>query len=159
MSWPKNLKEDLKGKIITTPAHVIDIMPTCLDIADGKYPTRYNGNVITPNVGMSLLPLALGDHIKRAAPIFWEHEGNRAMRDGKWKIVSNLTEPWKLYNLNTDRTETRNVVKQNPEILKAMLKTYDTWYKRVGAKPYFTEPKEWQIMQGEKPTVKTTKKE
>jgi arylsulfatase len=150
MTWPKGLADNLKGKILATPAHVIDIMPTCLDIANGLYPKQYNGNKITPAGGISLFPLAKGKDVQRKQPIFWEHEGNRAMRDGNWKIVSNVGEHWQLYNMADDRTELHDLAKEKPDVLNQMVKDYEVWYKKVGARPYFTEPKKWQIRMGTK---------
>lgn len=145
ISWEGGLPDNLKGKINGTPAHVIDILPTCLSFANGTYPKNYNGNLITPFEGKSLFPLIKGKSMKHNQPIFWEHEGNRAMREGKWKIVSNLNEPWQLYNIDKDRTELKDLSKQYPEKINELLKLYEKWYEKVGAKPYFDKPKPWQF--------------
>lgn len=151
ISWPKGMEKGLKGKILPYRGHVIDIMPTCIDIANGLYPKEYKGNKIQPMEGTSLFPLALGEPFKPTNPIYWEHEGNRAMIDKDWKIVSNVNEPWQLYNLKTDRTETKNLAKEESEILQSMVAQYEIWGKRMGVMPYNFPPKKWQVMQGDNP--------
>lgn len=152
MAWPQGIDNNLKGKIIPSRGHVIDVMPTCIDIAKGKYPTRYKGNKILPMEGISLFPLLSGKSIERIKPLYWEHEGNRAMINSKWKIVSNVREPWQLYNLETDRTETKDLAKDNPWILSGMISNYEDWTEKVGVIPYTRPPQKWQIMQGQQPS-------
>jgi len=149
VSWPKGMADSLSGKILPDRGHVIDVMPTCLEIAGGVYPTHYNGNVISPMEGVSLFPLLVGQSVERTNPLFWEHEGNKAMVSGDWKIVSNVREPWQLYNIKTDRTETNDLAREKPEMLSRMVYLYNDWFKRVAAMPYTYPPKEWQIMQGQ----------
>lgn len=151
LSWPKVIAPDIQGKILPATGHVIDFMPTCLAIAKGIYPTQFNGNRILPMEGENLLPIVYGNSINRKAPLFWEHEGNRAMLDGDWKIVSNVREPWQLYNLKSDRTETTNLASLQPDLIAKMIKEYELWEKKVEVMPYKYPPKSWQIMQGQKP--------
>jgi arylsulfatase len=142
--WPNGISPKLHGKIIDNPAHLVDILPTLLELGGGTYPTTYNGHVIKPARGVSLTPLFEGKKLNRTQPIYWEHEGNRAIRIGDWKAVSNLTEPWQLYNLKTDRTELNDLAASKPVLLKELVANYDQWYESVGAKPYFKEPMKWQ---------------
>lgn len=144
MSWPAGISKSLNSKILNEVAHVSDIMPTCLELGKGKYPTIYNGNKIQPGEGVSMVPIVTAKKIKRTNPIYFEHEGNRAMRKGKWKIVSNLTEPWQLYDMEKDRTELHDLSAAQPQLLKDMIAEYEVWYKRVGAQPYFTKKVKWQ---------------
>jgi arylsulfatase A-like enzyme len=104
------------GSIKKGTGHIIDIAPTFYELAGATYPKNYQG--ITPNTlaGKSLLPVLFGNdnELKRDEPLFWERAGNRAVRSGKWKLVS--TWPgynWELYDLETDRGETTNVARQN----------------------------------------------
>lgn len=143
-SWPAGIQPKLKGTYNTTVGHITDIMKTCLDAADSNYPTVYNGNNILPTSGISLLPLFAGNTITRTNPVFWEHEGNRAMRMGNYKITSQVNEPWRLYDLEQDRTELNDLSAVNPALLQRMIAQYEEWYKRVNAQPYFKEPKPWQ---------------
>lgn len=142
--WPKGISKKLNGSIQNNTAHVVDILPTLLDLAHGTYPTTYEGHDIKTARGTSLAPIFKGKAIKRTQPIYWEHEGNRAIRIGNWKAVSNLTEPWQLYNMQTDRTEMHDLSTEKPELLKNLVENYSSWYESVSAKPYFTEPMKWQ---------------
>ncbi len=109
--WPDGFPS--KGELRHTPGHLIDIMATCVDVASAEYPETFNGNRIIPYEGKSLIPAFFNRPVKREA-IFWEHEGNRAIRRGRWKLVSTpeklmqFTEAdenaWELYDLESDRT-------------------------------------------------------
>src|SRR5205823_2313511 len=84
------------------PGHLIDIMPTCLELADAKARQSLPG--------ISLLPALRAETLHRSSPIFFEHEGNRAVRDGKWKLVATSADgPWELYDMESDRTEMHNL--------------------------------------------------
>jgi arylsulfatase A-like enzyme len=144
LSWPAGIPSSLNGKILNRIGHVIDIMPTCLELGKGKYPSTYQSNSIQPEEGISLVPIITEKNILRTKPIFWEHEGNRAMRKGKYKIVSNVNEPWQLYDMEKDRTELHDLSALQPQLLKSMVDEYEIWYKKVNAQPYFKEPKRWQ---------------
>lgn len=131
--WPARIKAH--GKLRHQPGHLIDIMATCVDVSGAKYPAEYNGNKITPMEGKSLVPAFDGKKIEREA-IYWEHEGNRAVRKGKWKLVSRHPGKWELYDIQADRTELNNLVEKNTakaEELKAM---YQAWAKRAGVQPW-----------------------
>ena len=131
--WPAQIKS--RGKLRHQPGHLIDIMATCVDVARAEYPSEYKGNKITPMEGRSLVPAFGNKPIEREA-IYWEHEGNRAVRQGKWKLVSRHPGKWELYDLEADRTELNNLIEENPakaEELKAM---YEAWAKRAGVQPW-----------------------
>ena len=136
VSWPNGINEDLKGKIIHEYGHIIDIMPTFVELADGKYPTEYNGNSIKPMEGTSISAVFKGGNINRQGPIYWEHEGNRGGREGKWKIVAFNHEPWTLYNMEEDRTEQKDVSKENQEIFEKLTKGWDAWAERCNVEPW-----------------------
>ena len=101
--WPQGFTG---GRIVHAPGHVIDIMATCLDAASAPYPESYGDRQITPLEGESLLAACRGEDWSRERPIFWEHEGNRAVRLPEWKAVSRYPGEWELYNMVEDRTET-----------------------------------------------------
>ncbi len=131
--WPAQIKS--RGKLRHQPGHLIDIMATCVDVARAQYPSEYKGKKITPMEGRSLVPAFGNKSIEREA-IYWEHEGNRAVRQGKWKLVSRHPGKWELYDLEADRTELNNLIEKNPakaEELKAM---YEAWAKRAGVQPW-----------------------
>jgi len=126
------------GELCRQPGHITDIMPTLIDIAGGTYPTEYNGKAIKPMEGISLLPAFFGKDLKRENPIFWEHEGNRAIRSGDWKLVSAYDnsakkfKAWELYDLGSDRSELNDLSSKYPEITSQMTGQYNKWAGRVG---------------------------
>jgi arylsulfatase len=130
--WPDKIKD--KGKLRHTPAQLTDIMATVLDITGATYPERYNGHDILPLEGQSLLPLFEADR-ERAKPLFWEHEGNAAVRTGKWKLVRKYPGNWELYDLESDRTELNDLSAQYPERVADMAAMYGQWASRCGVIP------------------------
>lgn len=135
-TYPNKIKG---GKLDNrTPGHIIDLMPTFLELAGGRYPETYKGNKITPMEGTSLTPALTGKKLHREKPLFWEHEGNRAMRSGDWKIVSQYNEkerkfgPWELYDLKKDRSELKDLSSVEPELKARLVSEYEQWANRVG---------------------------
>lgn len=121
------------NSLFHTPAHVIDLQPTLFDLAGVKYPKTYKGNPLISQEGISFKPALESKEWKGHEVIYWEHEGNRAVRKGDWKIVSFYPENrWELYNVKADRTELNNVVVSNPEKLNELAALYETWAKRAG---------------------------
>ena len=125
--WPNGISKMAQGSIITDPGHVIDVMPTLLDATGAHYPQKYRDTDILPFSGVSLMPNFEGETLTRNQPIFWEHEGNRAVRDGKWKLVSRLGYQWQLFNMEQDRTELHDLAAEYPQRVKDMSAQYDTW--------------------------------
>jgi arylsulfatase len=101
--WPAVIKN--AGSLTHQTGHIIDIMATCLDIAGIKYPKIFKGKELIPLEGKSLLPIFKGRSREGHEAIYWEHEGNRAVRQDKWKLVAAHKGPWELYDLEADRTE------------------------------------------------------
>ncbi|QRR00976.1 arylsulfatase [Dyadobacter sandarakinus] len=134
--WPNGIPAARNGKFEKEPAHIVDIMATLVDLGGAKYPETFDGNNIQPLEGASLKPAFTGKPITRKAPIFWEHENNRAILDGKWKLVAEKTEKWQLYDIEKDRTELNDQFDKQPAIAKKMVEQYESWYKRVGAEDY-----------------------
>lgn len=117
----------------TETGHIMDIMSTLVDMADAEYPAEYKGKPIVPMQGKSLLPVLKGENNSEPRTLFWEHQGNRAVRSGKWKLVSKYPEDvWELYNIETDRTENTDLSKENPEIVEELSKAYDAWKEKAG---------------------------
>ncbi len=132
--WPAVIRQ--KNSLTHQIGHETDMMATCLDIAGAKYPsTTKSGATPPPLVGKSLLPVFHGQTRDRG-PIFWEHEGNSAMRDGKWKLVSQFPDYWELFDMEEDRTEMHNLADKEPERLKQMTAAYADWAKHVGVQPW-----------------------
>jgi arylsulfatase len=115
---------------------LIDIMATCVDLGGGSYPKELHGERIQAMEGVSLVPLLKGEAIERGRPLFWKHEGNRAVRDGDWKLVAKHAGEWELYDMAADRTEMHDLASQQPDRVKAMAGQWDAWAKRVGMMPW-----------------------
>jgi arylsulfatase len=125
--WPQGLR---KTGLIHDTAHLIDLLPTCLEVAGGDY------RGAQPLEGKSLLPILRGDAAPWNRVLFWEHEGNRAVRDGRWKLVAINKEPWELYDLDDDRTEQKNLAAQQPDRVRDLAARYDAWAQRCGVLPW-----------------------
>ena len=126
-SWPKGIDPKLNGSFVREPGHLIDVMPTVLELAGAKYPREFQGHAIVPVEGRSMVPAFSGEKLTRGKPIFWEHEGNRAVRDGQWKLVARWGTPWELYDMAKDRSETKNLAAAHPDIVARMTKQYEDW--------------------------------
>jgi arylsulfatase len=129
--WPKGLKVK-PGSITRQPGHVMDIIPTCLELAGASYPSQYKGDKLTALDGKSLLPILTGRTRKEHDSIFFEHMGGRAVRMGNWKLVALKEEPWRLYNLAEDKTETNDLAANNTDRVQAMRAEWDKWAENVG---------------------------
>lgn len=116
--------------------HVMDVMATCLDVAQIEYPRTYQGREITPLEGKSLLPIFRDGQRPGHDAIYWEHEGNSAVRQGKWKLVSQYPDYWELHDMEADRTELHDLAGNDPERVKKMAALYEQWAKRIGVRPW-----------------------
>ena len=124
--WPKGLKTR-PGSITQQTSHVMDIMPTCLELAGASYPSQYKGHELTTLDGKSLIPVLNGIKRKEHDKIFFEHMGGRAIRMGNWKLVALQNEPWRLYNLEKDRTETNDLAADHPDRVQTMSAEWEKW--------------------------------
>jgi arylsulfatase A-like enzyme len=133
--WPKGF--EAKGEMVHQVGHEFDIMPTCLAAAGATMPAKSKAGTKPPPLeGRSLLPVFHGKPLADRGMIFWEHEGNCAVRDGKWKLVSAWPDTWELHDMEADRTELHNLADAMPERVDMMAEAYRTWAKRVGAQPW-----------------------
>jgi arylsulfatase A-like enzyme len=133
--WPKGMANSQRGKLEAQPGHLIDIMATCVDVAGAKYPKAVGTNQIKPMEGVSLAPAFRGKNLKRENSIFWEHEGNRAVRDGQWKLVAKENKPWELYDLKADRTEQHDLLAKEPKRAQKMTAQWDAYAARANVLP------------------------
>ncbi len=133
--WPEVIQA---GSINHASTHFIDIMATYLDIAGINYPEEYNGNRITPLEGESLLPVFYGKKWSRQKFLFWEHEGNCAVCQGRWKLVLKYPGPWELYDMVKDRTELNDLSQKNKPKARELETAYISWAKRCGVVPWRT---------------------
>lgn len=129
------------GTQVQGRGHIIDIAPTFYDVAGAKYPKKYKA--ITPKklAGVSLTPLLFNneDTVRRSQPLFWERAGNRAVREGKWKLVSTWPSyDWELYDLDKDRGETKNVAAINHDVVSRLSVKYFEWAQRTGVVDFAT---------------------
>lgn len=131
--WPAGLKGK-ENTINHGVGHVIDILPTCLELASADYPDQVNGLETTPPEGNSMLPLINNTITTTHDTLFWEHMGGRALRIGDWKIAALKGGDWELFNLAEDRTETKNLAKEVPEKVKEMEAVWNAYYKRINPK-------------------------
>ena len=126
--WPAGITR--KGELESTPGHLIDLMATAVELSKTIYPAT-----VKPMEGRSLAPLFTGGQIEREA-IYWEHEGNRAVRVGDWKIVSELPKAWELYNIARDRSEQHDLSQQEPERVQQMAAMYEAYAKRANVEAW-----------------------
>jgi arylsulfatase len=149
--WPNGIAA--KGELRKQPGHLIDIAATCYDLAKAEYPkqlisTRPGIESAQPSgrieevpalVGKSLVSAFAGKPIERDA-IYWEHEGNRAVRVGDLKLVSKFGTPWELYDIAKDRVEATDLATSQPEKVKELSANYDAWAKRSNVEPWPVNP-------------------
>jgi arylsulfatase len=126
--WPAGIKA--RGELRREPSHLIDIMATCVELAGAAYPSD-----TTPLEGKSLVPVFAGKQIDRDA-LYWEHEGNRAIRVGEWKLVAKHKLLWELYDIQADRTELSDLASKMPEKVRELSSKWQAWADRAGVLPY-----------------------
>jgi arylsulfatase len=137
IAWfPKQIKA---GSIVKGTGHLIDLAPTFYDFAKASYPANNKGITVNPLPGKSLVPVLTGkaDEVNRTEPIFWERAGNRAVRKGKWKIVSTYPAyKWELYDMENDRGETADLAAGRTDIVNELSADYFRWAEKTGVVDY-----------------------
>ncbi len=128
--WPEVIKN--KGSIVADKTHLVDILPTVIEISGSKYPSVYNGNQITKPEGESLVPDFEGKKLQKHKFLAWEHEGNKAIIVGDIKCVKHRNGNWEMYDLKKDRIESINIIDKNKSKFRKILRKYKSWEKRVG---------------------------
>jgi arylsulfatase len=146
--WPAGIAADRRGGIEPAPGHVIDVMPTLVEVCDATYPAEHRGHHTLPCEGTSLVPAFAGQPIHRWKPIFWEHEGNKAIRSGRWKAVLKHGGPWELYDMEADRTELRDLAAERTAVRDLLVNQWTEWAASSFVDPWPGPPRfEW----GEEP--------
>lgn len=136
--WPDGIHR--KGELEKQPGHLIDLMATCVDLDNASYPIQFDGHPIDPMEGTSLVPAFAGKALKQRA-LFWEHEGNRAAREGDWKLVAKgAAGKWELYDMIRDRTEMHDLASAEPDRLASMVRQWEAWAKRCHVLPWPWKP-------------------
>jgi arylsulfatase len=110
-------------------------MPTFADAAKAQYQGKL------PLPGISLLPL-IQEGTRQERTLFFEHEGNRAVHAGKWKLVALRDEPWELYDVSADRVELKNLAQQKPAMVENLSAQWDQWAKENHVTPF---PKDYGV--------------
>ncbi len=141
--WPSGIPANQRGRLNPTPGQLVDILATCADLGRAEYPKERAGQAITPMEGVSLRPAFEGKPVRRVGPLVWEHEGNRAIRDGDWKLVAKgPLAAWELYDLRKDRTETKDLSGKEPDRVQQMASAWETWARRARVLPWPWKTKE-----------------
>lgn len=125
--WPAGIDAARNGSFVREPGHLIDVMATVVDVTGARYPQAVAGKPIVPMQGRSMAPAFHGQRLTRDRPIFFEHEGNRAVRDGRWKLVARFDRPWELYDMDVDRSEMRNLAAVDRARVNRMAAQWDAW--------------------------------
>ena len=119
VSWPAGIPT--RGELRHAAGHVVDLVPTLLGLAGGARAPTWSGGPIPAPPGISLRPLFESDQNHLHPQLWWQHEGNRALRQGSWKLVAaGESSPWELYDLTSDRSETRNLARELPDRVTAL---------------------------------------
>jgi arylsulfatase len=143
--WPEGIQA--RGQFSRFTSHLVDLMPTVVELSGAEYPSEFKGQKVLPMEGVSLVPAFEGDRdgpvsgspsrLDRSnRPIFWEFAGNHAVRDGNWKLVAERSKDWELYDLSTDRSETEDLRVQLPEKVAQLASVYEAWAMRSGARSH-----------------------
>ncbi len=133
-SWPAVIRQ---GGIIThQQGHIIDIMATCVDLAGTRYPETRQGVKVTPLEGRSLRPVFEGRTREGRIELCWEHEGNRAICQNNWKLVSRFPDKWELYDVEADRTELNDLAARYPARAAELAARYESWAARCNVLPW-----------------------
>ena len=131
--WPTQVPA---GRLVHTPAQVMDVLPTCLEVAGVEYPAEYNGNRINAVEGISMLNAFKGNAWEPRRDLCWEHEGHWAIRRGDWKLVSNDDGTRSLYNMGDDRTELNDLAIGNDDIVRNLMDGFHDWTAKAGVMPW-----------------------
>jgi arylsulfatase A-like enzyme len=124
MHWPAGVPR--RNAIENAPAHLIDLMPTMVQASGAQYPQRINTRETLPMAGISLMPALRGELLPERT-LYFEHEGNRAVREGRYKLTALRGGSWKLYDMERDRTELADLADKQPQRVAVLAKKWDAW--------------------------------
>ena len=134
--WPQGIDAAQHGKFFHQPAHLVDILPTVLQVTGTTYPTTRGNAKILPVDGVSFAAAFRGKSFTRREPIYYFHEGNRGVRQGKWKLVMKYKGEWELYDMEADRTEQRDLAAARMAVAKKMAAQWESWAARTNGDPW-----------------------
>jgi len=132
--WPAGIRA--RGELTRFTAHLVDIMPTVVELAGAKYPESHAGQRTPPMEGESLVAVFAGKKARRNKPLYWEFAGNHAIRVGDWKLVAERSKDWELYDLAADPCETQDLSAEHADKVRELAARYDAWARRVGARTH-----------------------
>ena len=135
--WPSMVTE--AGRLSHQPGHVVDVMATCLDVAQAEYPTEFSGVAIKPTQGKSLVPSLRDASSVTERTLFWEHETHSAIRKADWKLVTENARDdavWELYDLSASRTETEDLASAKPELVARLKDEWIEWATQANVLPW-----------------------
>jgi len=131
--WPTGLTA--RGELSHEPGHVIDLMPTFVEVAGAAYPEQREGVEVIPMQGLSLVQTFRGGFLP-TRPLIFEHMGNRALRMGEWTLVAAHGKPWELYDTTVDRTESRDLAAERPGHVRQLKALYEGWAQHLNVAPW-----------------------
>jgi len=131
--WPKGIVR--RGELEHQVGHVMDILPTCVALAGADPSKGANASTRTPVQGRSLVDVFAGKKLPERT-LFWEHQGDRAVRRGRWKLVAPHKGAWELYDLQQDRTELHDVSAGQAQRVRELAAEWEAWAKRAGVRPW-----------------------
>lgn len=136
--WPAGIRE--AGGLRHQPGHLIDLMATCIELSGATFPERFADAATVPPEGLSLVPV-FANRTRDRGFLYWEHEGNRAVSDERWKLVAKgPAGPWELYDLKADRGEQHDLAADQPDRVRAMATAWETWARRCKVLPWIWKP-------------------
>ena len=138
--WPNGLAKSQRGQLTEQVGHVIDVVPTILDVAQATVPKELDGITAPPVTGRSLAPILSGKQRQAHEFLFWEHTGNKAIRRGDWKLVGEDGGAWELYNLKSDRSELHNLAVEQPQRVADLAKLWQAYADETGVIPWHDLP-------------------
>jgi arylsulfatase A-like enzyme len=122
--WPAGFRR--RNAMDETPVHLIDLMPTVVAVSGAQYPEQIGARQIPPMAGTSLIPALRGDRLPDRT-LYFEHEGARAVREGRYKLTALRGEPWMLYDIKHDRTELVDLADKHPRRVEILAGKWDAW--------------------------------
>jgi arylsulfatase len=132
--WPSGIKA--RGELTGFTSHLVDIMPTLVELSGAGYPKEVDGHAILAMEGVSLGRAFKGEQQRGDHPLYWDFNGNHAVRAGNWKLVAERGKGWELYDLAKDRSESKDVASEKSGQVVKLAPLYDAWAKRVGARTH-----------------------
>lgn len=123
--WPHRIPARSRSDDI---GHVVDFMPTFMELGHAEYPEKRHGTALPSPEGRSLVPILKGNHLPERETLCWYLYGNRAVRQGQWKLVWSVPgQKWELYDMQADRTETTDLAVQHPDKVEQLKSAWHAW--------------------------------